>query len=79
MEKFWNIFWKVFGISLLLAIVIGIIMGFVSRSNGIIYAVIQRTIAVGFGICGLIGLVVIPPLMFLEDRIKGGETEDAVD
>jgi hypothetical protein len=79
MEIFWNIFWTVCGISLLLTIVIGIIMGFVSRSNGITYAVIQGTIAVGFGVCGLIGLVVIPALMFFEDRMKGGEIADAAE
>jgi uncharacterized membrane protein len=79
MEKFWNIFWKLFGLSLLLTVIVGIIMGFVFHSTGVAYAVIQGTFAVGSGLCGLIGLVVVPVEMFFEDRVKGGGREDAVE
>jgi hypothetical protein len=78
MEKFWNIFWKTFGSALFLALIIGMVIGLVFRSTGITYSVIQGTIAVGLGVCGLIGLVVVPVEMFIEDRIRGGGTEDAV-
>jgi uncharacterized membrane protein len=79
MEKFWNIFWKLFGISLLLILAVGIIMGIVSHSAAAVYGMIQKTIAAGFGICGFIGLLVVPVEMFFEHRVKGGESEDAVD
>jgi hypothetical protein len=79
MKKIWNIFWKTFGIALLLAVITGIIMGFVSRSAGVTYSIIQGAIAVGLGLCGLVGLVVVPVEMFIEDRIRGGGTVDAVE
>jgi hypothetical protein len=79
MEKIWNVFWKMFGIALLLAVIAGIIMGFVFRSTEVTYSIIQGAIAVGLGLCGLIGLVVVPVEMFIEDRIRGGGTEDAAE
>jgi hypothetical protein len=79
MKKFWSVFWKVFGISLVLAIVTGIIMGLVSRSGDVIYTVVMGTVAAGFGICGIIGLAVIPVEMFFEDRMKGRGTENAAE
>jgi hypothetical protein len=79
MEKFWNIFWKALGIALVLTIIVGIIIGLVSRSTGITYSIIQGTIATGLGLCGLIGLVVVPVEMFIEDRVRGGETGNAVE
>jgi hypothetical protein len=78
MEKFWGIFWKAFGISLVLAVVAGLIIGFVSGSSGIISAVIMGVIAVGFGACGVIGLVVVPVQMFIEDRMAYREAENAI-
>lgn len=77
MERFWSIFWKLFGISLVLTVFLGIIAGFVLRSAGVTYAIVQGTFAIGSGVCGVIGLVVIPVEMFFEDRIKGGGTENA--
>ena len=79
MKNFWNIFWKMFGVALLLVVITGIIMGLVSRSAGLIYTVIQGTITVGLGLCGLIGLAVVPVEMFIEDRIRGGGLENAVE
>jgi hypothetical protein len=76
MEKFRGIFWKVLGVSLLVTLIAGILMGLVSRPAGLTYIVTQRTIAVGMGICGLTGLAVVL-MVFLEDLVKGGGTDDA--
>ncbi|MDR2743450.1 MAG: hypothetical protein LBB98_15065 [Treponema sp.] len=54
-------------------------MGLVSRSSGMTYGIIQKAIATGFGICGVIGLVVVPIQMFFEDRAKSGGTGDAAE
>jgi hypothetical protein len=79
MKKFWSVFWKLFGISLVLAIVTGVIMGLVSRSGEVIYAVVMGTVAAGFGVCGIIGLAIIPVEMFFEDRMKDGGAENAAE
>jgi hypothetical protein len=68
MEKFWNFFWKIFGAMSLLAIVIGIISGIVQHSGQVTYLVVQKTIAVGVGISGVIGLFIMPLELYLEDR-----------
>jgi hypothetical protein len=78
MERFWSIFWKTFGIALLLTVILGLIIGLVSRSTGITYSVLQGAIAVGLGVCGLIGLVVIPVEMFITDQARGGGTGNVV-
>jgi hypothetical protein len=79
MERFWGVFWKVFGVALALALIAGIIAGLIVRSAGLTYAVTQKAIAVGLGLCGLIGLVVVPAEMFLESRMKSGGTNDAAE
>jgi hypothetical protein len=79
MEKFWSVFWKLFGISLLLAIIAGVITGLVFRSGEAAYTVVMGTIAAGFGLCGIIGLVVVPVEMFFEDRMKGRGTGNAAE
>jgi putative effector of murein hydrolase len=79
MKKFWNIFWKVFGTLTILTLIIGIIIGFASHSAGTTYTVIQGTIAVGLGLCGIIGIIVVPVEMFLEERAKGKGIEDAAE
>jgi ABC-type nitrate/sulfonate/bicarbonate transport system permease component len=79
MERFWNIFWKTFGIGILLAVVIGIIAGLVSHSSETAYNLIQKTFAVGMGVCGIIAFGVVPVLMYIEDRAQGGERADAVE
>ncbi|MDR0721747.1 MAG: hypothetical protein LBF75_02975 [Treponema sp.] len=79
MEKSWNIFWKTFGISLFLIVMAGIIIGVVSRSAEAAYKIVQGTIAVGLGVCGLIGFVVVPVELFFQDRAKGGGTGDAIE
>ncbi|MDR3130762.1 MAG: hypothetical protein LBU18_04375 [Treponema sp.] len=75
MRKFWSIFWKIFGISLVSAVIAGIIIGFVSHSAGIVYAVLQGTFAAGSGLCGAIGLAVVPVELFFENWTKNGGRE----
>ncbi|MDR0376352.1 MAG: hypothetical protein LBH70_01000 [Spirochaetaceae bacterium] len=77
MEKFWSVFWRAFGTAILVAFVIGIIAGLVSRSPEVTYSVVQKTLAVGLGVCGFIGFGVVPATMYFEDRSTKGEAEDA--
>ncbi|MDR2178152.1 MAG: hypothetical protein LBP20_08970 [Treponema sp.] len=63
-------FWRAPGISLLPAVIVGIIMGFVSGSSGMISPVMSGAVSVGFGLCGITGLVVVSVEMFFEDRAK---------
>jgi hypothetical protein len=77
MEKFWNIFWKVFGAAIILALLIGIVIGFVFRSPGIAFEVVQKSLVAGMGVAGIIGFVVVPVMMYFEDRRKGEEENDA--
>jgi hypothetical protein len=77
MERFWSVFWKAFGAAVLLAITIGILMGLISHSPETAYEIVQKTLAVGLGICGVIGFWVVPIIMYIEDRAEGGETENA--
>jgi uncharacterized membrane protein len=79
MEKIWNIFWKLFGVLMLLAVASAIIMGFVSHSAAAAFAGIQKTIVAGFGICGFIGLVVVPVEMFFTHRAQGEGAENAAE
>jgi hypothetical protein len=79
MEKFWSVFWKVFGISLFLAVIVGIIMGLVSGSGKVSSTMIMGVVSVGFGVCGIIGLVVVPVEMFFEDRAECGGAKNAAE
>ncbi|MDR2394257.1 MAG: hypothetical protein LBD93_08910 [Treponema sp.] len=40
--------------------------------------VVQGTFAVGLGICGFIGFLVVPGELFLQDRAHNGGTGDAI-
>jgi hypothetical protein len=71
MDKFWSLFWKLFGVSLLVALAIGVILGIVQHSGALIYSFSQIVVAVGLGITGIIGLVVVPIEMYFEDRARG--------
>ncbi|MDR3171170.1 MAG: hypothetical protein LBU17_05995 [Treponema sp.] len=75
MDKSWSLFWKLFGVSLLVAMVIGVIIGILQHSGAVIYSFTQTIIAVGLGISGIIGLVVVPVALYCEDRAsrKGGK------
>ncbi|MDR2632371.1 MAG: hypothetical protein LBC51_01940 [Treponema sp.] len=78
MEKAWNRFWKVFGSSLVLILMAGILVGLLSHSVGIIYKVVQGTFAVGLGICGIIGFVVVPAELFFQHKAQHGGPGDAI-
>jgi hypothetical protein len=68
MKRFWNIFWKIFGAAIGIALSIGIIGEIVIHSVNFTYTMVQLTFAVGLGISGIIGFMVVPVEMYLEDR-----------
>ncbi|MDR0557099.1 MAG: hypothetical protein LBG43_04415 [Treponema sp.] len=70
MERFWNIFWKIFGVAILIALSVGIIGGIVMHSANFTYTLAQQIFAVALGISGIIGFMVVPVEMYLEDRIQ---------
>lgn len=77
MDKFWSLFWRLFGIALLAALAVGIALGVIRHSAVIIVTFIRAIIAIGLGITGIIGGVVVPIEMYCEDRAaalsgKGG-------
>jgi hypothetical protein len=77
MNKFWSLFWKLFGAALLIVLFIGCMLGIIQHSVTIVYETFQMTMAVGMGVCGIIGIVVIPIELYVEDRIQKGECDAA--
>jgi len=73
MEKFWFFFWRLFGIALAAAAVAGVSLGIIEHSLAVIYSFAQRIIAIGMGICGIIGLVVVPIEMYITGRKMEGD------
>jgi hypothetical protein len=74
MELFWQIFWKIFGFVVLAAFAVSGVLGIITGSADIASFIIGRTFVIGLGICGVIGLVVVPIELYLKDKIKGGGT-----
>lgn len=68
MNKFWFLFWRLFGVALVISFVTGCLIGIITHSADIVYKTIQYTFAAGVGISGLIGFVVVPLELYLEDR-----------
>ncbi|MDR1863064.1 MAG: hypothetical protein LBQ67_03990 [Treponema sp.] len=68
MKQAWKIFWKLFGTTLAAVFVVGIVVGTIKQSPSIVYQAFQQILAVGLGVCGIIGLFVVPIEMFIEDR-----------
>jgi hypothetical protein len=73
MNTFWSLFWKLFGTALLLMFFIGCVLGIIQHSIAVVYNTFQMTSAVGMGVCGIIGIVVIPIELYVEDRRKPKE------
>jgi hypothetical protein len=68
MDKFWSLFWKFFGIALGAAFAVSIILGMVWHSPDVTYSIIQKIIAVGMGVCGVIGMIIVPIELYFIDR-----------
>ncbi|MDR0589467.1 MAG: hypothetical protein LBG25_02865 [Spirochaetaceae bacterium] len=68
MDKFWSWFWKFFGAACGGAFVVSIIWGIAHHSGAVTYAAVQKIIALGLGICGIIGIVVVPMDLYFRDR-----------
>ena len=78
MNKFWPLFWKLFGVSLLVAFVIGIILGIAQRSIALVASFGKTLLALGLGISGVIGVLVVPVQLYFEDRASHKEEKSAV-
>jgi hypothetical protein len=70
MDKFWSRFWKFFGIAWGIAFFGGIGWGIAAHSGGLIYNNVQKIVALGLGVCGTIGIVVVPIELYVRDRMK---------
>ena len=68
MRKFWSLFWKIFGVALLVMFFTAIVTGIVKHSLAPVYTILQWTLAYGLGLCGIMGFVIVPLEMYLEDR-----------
>ena len=78
MNRFWSLFWKLFGVSLLVAFVIGIIIGIVQHSLAFVSSFSRAIFALGLGISGVIGFLVVPIHLYFEDRASRKEKRSAV-
>jgi hypothetical protein len=72
MKTFWSLFWRIFGAVLVVMFARGCILGIIKHSADVVYTLLQQTIAFGLGVCGIIGLVVIPIELYFEDRNQRG-------
>jgi hypothetical protein len=68
MNKFWSLFWRLFGAGLLIAIIIGCVAGIIGWSADIGYITVRYTLAVGLGVCGFIGFVIVPIELYFKDK-----------
>jgi hypothetical protein len=66
----WSLFWKIFGAALALMFITGCILGIIKQSSAIVYQTVRLTMAAGLGVCGIIGMLVIPVEMYFEDRAE---------
>jgi hypothetical protein len=68
MNKAWVMFWKLFGIALVAALAVGIILGVARQSSAFTADIVQKIMVIGIGICGFIGIAVIPLELYFTDR-----------
>ncbi|MFP3089501.1 hypothetical protein LQZ21_04150 [Treponema sp. TIM-1] len=68
MDKFWSRFWKFFGIAWGAAFFVNIGWGIARHSGAVIYAGVQKIVAIGLGVCGTIGIAVAPIERYFTDR-----------
>jgi hypothetical protein len=61
------------------AFAIGIFLGIVQHSAAVVYSFSRTVIAVGLGVAGVIGLVVVPIEMYFEDRASRQEGRNVVE
>jgi hypothetical protein len=52
------------------ALVINIILGIARNSAEFVYQAVQTVFIIGIGICGLIGMIVVPIELYVTDRIS---------
>ncbi|MDR1149200.1 MAG: hypothetical protein LBK66_11270 [Spirochaetaceae bacterium] len=68
MNKAWVIFWKLFGIALVAALAVSFILGIARQSGALTADIAQKTMVIGMGICGLIGIAVVPVELYFTDK-----------
>jgi predicted RND superfamily exporter protein len=73
MNKIWLFFWKFFAAALIAALAVSVILGIVNNSSEVAYAIAQKVMVVGIGVCGIIGIIVVPVELYLIDRAERGK------
>lgn len=80
MDKFWSVFWKLFAAACVAVLVLSVILGIVFRSVQVTFDIILGIFAISMGVCGVIGMIVIPIEMYITyrlNRMKNPDTEIA--
>jgi hypothetical protein len=75
MDKVWSWFWKIFGCALVAAFVVSIILGIAMHSGSVTYAILKGTFVVGIGICGVIGILMVPIELYFSDKAARGKNK----
>jgi hypothetical protein len=74
MEQFWSIFWKVFAAAIVVMVIASIAGRIITLSPDFASMLLRQTFAAALGVCGIIGLGVVPVEMYLEDRNRREKT-----
>ncbi|MDR1444453.1 MAG: hypothetical protein LBI94_06200 [Treponema sp.] len=68
MERYWKIFWKIFGAAVGAMFIFACVLGIVKQSAQITYTLILQTFAAALGVFGIIGFLLVPIELYIEDR-----------
>ncbi|MDR2150987.1 MAG: hypothetical protein LBO67_09340 [Spirochaetaceae bacterium] len=75
MDRVWSVFWKLYGIAFGAATLLSIILGIVQRSGQLVFVMVQNILGISMGLCGIIGLVLVPVEMYFTDRAARTENK----
>jgi uncharacterized membrane protein len=82
MDKVWSVFWKFFLIVIVAAVIVSIILGIERQSSALAADLLQKTMVIAMGICGVIGIAVVPVELYFTDRanrVKNGRFGSGLD
>ncbi|MDR1363325.1 MAG: hypothetical protein LBJ35_04690 [Spirochaetaceae bacterium] len=75
MDKIWPVFWKFFLIVIVAAVIVSIILGIERQSSALAADLLQKTMVIAMGICGVIGIAVVPVELYFTDRANRAKNE----